>query len=210
MGETYARYLRAAGAALPASRVEDAFRRVFRGMPPMVFPGAADGEVPERERAWWRELVRRTLRAADGSAHVEDFEACFDALFRHYAGAAAWDVAPGAMEALDALRARGLRLAVLSNFDHRLPGLLASLGFSGRFEQIVLPGAARAAKPDPAIFRFALAALGLPAASAVYVGDDPDDDHAAARAAGLEAVDVRSLATLADLDLALQRLEHDG
>lgn len=210
VGETYARHFRAAGAALPASLVEDAFRRVLRGMPPMVFPGAADAAVPELERAWWRELVRRTLRAADGTARLADFDACFDALFRHYAGAAAFDAAPGAAAALDALAARGLRLAVLSNFDHRLPGLLESLGLSGRFERIVLPGAARAAKPDPAIFHFALAALGLPAASAVYVGDDPDDDHAAARAAGLEAVDVRSLATLADLDLALQRLEHDG
>jgi putative hydrolase of the HAD superfamily len=165
--------------------------------------------VREHERSWWREIVRRTLRAADGTARPRDFEACFAALFAHYATPAAWEPMPGAAEALDALAARSMRLAVVSNFDHRLPPLLAALGLDHGIQCIVLPADAGAAKPDPRIFAFALEALGVAAGEAVYVGDDPADDHAGAAAAGLRAVDVRSLATLALLPAILERQEPE-
>lgn len=210
VGSTYARFFQAHGVTLPEGHVEDAFRRAMRSLPPMVFPGAPAAEIPVRERGWWREVVRRTLRAADGTARLRDFDACFEALFSHYAGREAWAAAPGASEALSALRRRGLRLAVLSNFDHRLPGLLAQLGLPEAFEHVFLPGEARSAKPDPAFFAFALRALGVAPAEAAYVGDDPADDHEGAQRAGLRAVDVRTLATLADLISTLDRGENDA
>jgi len=43
-------------------------------------------------------------------------------------------------------------------------------------------------KPDPAIFRAALAAIGVAPAEALYVGDLYDVDVVGARAAGMEAV----------------------
>lgn len=207
VGATYARAFAAHGAALPESRVAEAFGRVLAAMPPMVFADAAPDRVAEREKAWWREVVRRTLRAADGTARLRDFDACFDALFAHFAAASAWEPMPGAARALAALAARGLRLAVVSNFDQRLRPLLAALGLARFFDCIVLPADAGAAKPDPRIFTFALEALGVLAAEAVVVGDDPTDDHAGAVAAGLRAVDVRSLATLALLPSLLERKE---
>jgi putative hydrolase of the HAD superfamily len=207
VGETYTRFAREHGVVIPASQLDDAFARVLRGMPTMVYPGANAEEIRSRERGWWRELVRRTLRAADGSARLRDFESYFDALFALYAGPDAWAAAPGAAETLGALAERGLRLAIVSNFDHRLPALLEALGLDRHLAQIVLPGRAGAAKPDARIFAVALAALDVTAAEAVYVGDDPVDDHDGARAAGLRAVDVRALATLASLPALLERLE---
>jgi len=202
---TYARFFAEQGASVPASRLAEAFSRVLHSMPPMVFPDADRARTHALERGWWHELVRRTLRTADGSARPRDFEACFDALFTHYATPEAWEPMPGARAALDALAARGLRLAVVSNFDHRLPPLLEALGLGARIERVVLPAEAGAAKPDPRIFRVALAALDVAPAEAAYVGDDPDDDHAGASAAGLWAIDVRRLATLAELPERLQR-----
>ncbi len=196
MGVTYARFFEAEGAAVPPSRLEEAFARVLRAMPAMAFPGLPAAQLRERERAWWAQVVRGTLRAADGTARLRDFDACFDALFAHYATAEAWEAMPGAAAGLAALSARALRLAVVSNFDQRLPGILRALDLARHFERIVLPADAGAAKPDPRIFRFALAELGLTADQAVYVGDDPTDDHDGACAAGLRAVDVRELATL--------------
>jgi putative hydrolase of the HAD superfamily len=206
VGETYARFARRYGVSIPAGQLEDAFRRVFRQMPPLVFPGEPAGAVPALERAWWRELVRRTFRAADGTAAFTDFGAFFDALYAHYADPAAWQAAPGAAEALAALHARGLRLGMVSNFDHRLPALLAGLGLAPRLEVVVRPADAGAAKPDPAIFALALARLGVPAEDAVYVGDDADDDIAGAGRAGLRAIDVRALASLASLPDLLRSL----
>jgi len=205
VGATYARFFAAEGAVVPASRLEEAFPRVLRGMPAMVFPGASREQARALERDWWREIVRRTLRAADGTARLRDRDACFDALFAHYATPAAWEARPGAAQALDALAARGLRLAVVSNFDQRLLLLLAALGLGRRLERIVLPVDAGVAKPDPRIFAVALRALDVSPAEAVYVGDDPANDHEGAAAAGLRAVDVRALATLALLPELLER-----
>jgi len=51
------------------------------------------------------------------------------------------------------------------------------------------------AKPDPAIFRIALRALGASANAVVHVGDDPIADVQGARATGLRAVLVRRTGT---------------
>lgn len=209
VGETYAAAAREQGVSLPAAHVEDAFRRVLAGMPTMVFPGLEGEALRDAERGWWRELVRRTFRAADGSARFRDLEGLFAALFAHYGTAAAWTPAPGAREALRGLAARGLRLGVASNFDHRLPGLLAELGLLPPLERVVLPGEVGAAKPDRRLFEAAVSALGVSAHETVYVGDDPERDVAGARAAGLRAVAVTELATLASLPAHLSAMEDD-
>jgi putative hydrolase of the HAD superfamily len=208
VGETYARLAGAHGVAIPAWRLEDAFRRVLAAAPAMVFPGAPRAELPERERAWWRERVRAVFRAADQMQRFADFEPCFAALFAHYAEPAAWRAAPGAHEALAGLRAAGRRVAVASNFDHRLPRLLAGLGLDGALEAVLLPAALGAAKPDPAFFAAAAARLAVAPAAAVYVGDDPEQDVAAARRAGWRAIDAGALATLAALPELVRALEE--
>ena len=57
---------------------------------------------------------------------------------------------------------RGAATGVVSNFDGRLPGILAGLGLAELLGVVMLPGEARAAKPDPRIFALALARLGVP------------------------------------------------
>ena len=200
VGQTYARVARAHGVEIPAWRMEDAFQRVHRGAPPMT----AD---PERERDWWRQRVHETVRAADSEARFPDFDAYFSTLFDHYATRAAWEARDGASEALDALRARGLALAVVSNLDGRLAGILDALGI--RVATVVRPADAGAAKPDARIFAYALARLGVDAAEAVFVGDDAERDVAAAVRVGLRAIDVAELATLADLPRRITELEDE-
>ncbi len=205
VGVTYARFFAAEGARLPAERVGDAFSRVLRGMPAMAFPGADTADLERHERGWWREVVRRTLRAADGTARLRDFDACFAAIFAYYATPLAWEVMPGAEEALATLASRGVRIGVVSNFDQRLRALLADLGLGRWIECIVLPSDVGAVKPAPEIFAAALRALGVAAQHAVHVGDDPTEDHSGAAAAGIRAVDVRTLATLAGLPELIDR-----
>lgn len=201
MGESYARIAGGHGVEISAWRLEDAFRRVMAQAPPMVYPDAPADEVPARERDWWRSVVRSTFLAADSARRFTDFEACFEELWRHFSGAGAWAARAGAASLLERLRRRGLRTAVVSNFDARLPALLEELGLAAGLDAVVLPCEARALKPDPAIFGFALQRLGVPAGEALFVGDDARRDLAGARAAGLHAVDVASLATLDALSL---------
>ena len=203
VGESYARIARGYGVDVPAWRLDDAFRRVLRGAPPM--PAADEAG----ERAWWRDVVRATFRAADQMQRFADFEACFDALFAHFARIDAWRVAEDAHTTLASLRAARRQVAVASNFDHRLPALLAGLGLADAVDLLWLPRDAGVAKPDPRFFTSACERLGVAPAEAVAVGDDPELDLAPARGAGLRAIDVASLASLGALPDTIDALERE-
>lgn len=96
-----------------------------------------------------------------------------------YAGALEYEFLPGAIEAVAALRRRGLSLAVVSNWDISLVDRLAPLGLP-----VVTSAEAGAAKPDPRLFRLALERLGVRPERALHVGDR-DEDEQGARAAGM-------------------------
>ncbi|MGH0034848.1 MAG: HAD-IA family hydrolase [Myxococcota bacterium] len=188
VGATYARAARRQGVDLPAWRVDDAFRRVVARAEPMVFPDVPPAARPERERAWWRGVVRSTFLAVDSTVRFPDAEALFAGLFEHFAGGGAWSLAPGARQALATLRADGLALGVASNFDHRLPDILEELEMAILFDSITIPSTCGFAKPDPAFFRAATSALGTAPGETLHLGNDPERDVAAARAAGLAAL----------------------
>ncbi len=203
VGEVYAERAREHGVSISAARVEDAFRRILAQAPALLVPDAPADRIAELEQGWWRSLVRSTFLAADGTARFGDFDGFFEGLYAHYASAAAWRTRPGAREALLRLRSTGLATGVGSYFDGRLAGILAGLGLAEQLGVVMLPGEARAAKPDPRIFALALARLGVPAEAACFVGNARDRDLAGARAAGLSAIDASSLATLDDLPALL-------
>jgi putative hydrolase of the HAD superfamily len=185
VGETYARVAGRFGIAAAPAPVDDAFRRAFAAAPPLAFPGSAPAARAALERGWWRDVVRAALGADDRDPR---FAACFDALFAHYASAAAWRVFPDVPPALAALRRRGLRVGVVSNFDGRLPALLQALDLAPLLDAVVWSTAAGAAKPAAAIFEAAGRALGVPVAALCHVGDDPIADVAGARDAGASAI----------------------
>ena len=191
-GETYARLARDFGGDLDPDTLTAGFRAAFRDMPPMAFPGLRGADLDRAERGWWRTVVGRVFGAAGG---VPEFDACFERLYAHYASAPAWRVFPEVPAVLAALRERGAALAVVSNFDSRLPPLLDAVGLAASFDAVVCSGEAGAAKPDPAIFAHALAALGVEASQALHAGDDPEADYEGARAAGIEALLVDRRAT---------------
>lgn len=199
VGETYTRMAREYGVDLPAPRVDDAFRRIFQQTAPRELVAGDAAETDRLERAWWRAVVQATFLAADSTVRFSDFDGFFDSLYRAFAGPEVWRRRPGARTALRELRARGVATGVVSNFDRRLPGLLAGLELLPLLDTVVLPSDAGAMKPDPRIFTLALERLAVPAAHSVFVGDQAVPDIEGARAAGLRAVDVASLATLCEL-----------
>ena len=214
LGDTYSGLAREFGGDLDPETLTTGFRIAFADTPPMAFPGLTGANLDRAERDWWRAVVDRVTRAAGG---VPEFDAYFDRLYAHYASAPAWRLYPEVPDVLQALRARGLRLAVVSNFDTRLPPLLDALGLAAFFDAVVCSGEAGAAKPDGAIFAHALETLGVEASEALHVGDNREADYDGARAAGIEAllVDRRLTArrgdTIPDLRGILERLsEADG
>jgi putative hydrolase of the HAD superfamily len=184
VGVTYARVARAHGVAAEPAAIEARFRRTFRAAPPLAFAETRGPALRGRERDWWRAVVRATLDSPDDAR----LDACFEALYAHYAGAAAWTVFPDVEPALQDLRGRGLRVGVVSNFDGRLPALLDGLGLAASLDVTVWSSAAGTAKPAAEIFDAAARGLGVIRADILHVGDDPTVDVDGARAAGLSAV----------------------
>lgn len=95
---------------------------------------------------------------------------------------------PDSHEALRALRARGLRLVVASNWDCSLPSVLEHAGLRSLLDGVVASATVGAAKPAPAVFEAALAMAGATPDEALHVGDSPLEDVEGARAAGLGVV----------------------
>jgi len=184
VGQTYSRVAARHGLRLSAAEAEAGFRRALAARAPLAFPHSSESERRERERAWWYAVVRGALGATTPDDGLD--MACAE-LFAHYADPRAWRVFPEVPRVLEELRARGVLLAVVSNFDGRLVPLLAALGLSQRIDTIVHSSEAGSAKPDAAIFRAALGRLGVAPADALHVGDDPAADVAGARHAGLGA-----------------------
>ncbi len=211
VGESYARVARAHGVRVAPAELETAFRAAFAAAPAMLFPGAPLAEIRRLERAWWSRVVADTFRAADPTAHFRDFDAFFGDLFREMGRPRAWRAVPGTRQLLAELRSLGWALAIVSNFDRRLPRILRGLEIAEWLDAVILCSDVGAAKPDAAIFQRALERLGMPPARAVVVGDDDELDIRAARAAGLRAIDVKSLAKLDDLLDQLAALpDHPG
>jgi putative hydrolase of the HAD superfamily len=95
---------------------------------------------------------------------------------------------PDAVPALTELRAMGLRLACVSNWDVSLPSVLERCGVGGALDAVVTSAAVGARKPDPRIFQAALELVGCTPGEALHVGDTPDEDLDGARAAGIRAL----------------------
>jgi len=184
IGELYATVAARHGTEVDPALLHARFRAAFQAAPPLAFPPTPEPELRAREKAWWRAVVREVFH---GIA-LPDFDAYFDDLFAFFASAAAWRADPDAAPLLARLRADGLRILVVSNFDARVRGVLAALGLAELVDQITISSEAGAAKPDPRIFAHALAAAGLRAVDVLHVGDTAREDLAAARAAGLAVV----------------------
>ncbi len=90
---------------------------------------------------------------------------------------------------LDRLRADGLSLGIVTNGQIVIQEhTLAGLGLDHAFDTILISEAEGIRKPDPEIFRRALARLDVTAGAAAYVGDNPEADIAGAHAAEMRAI----------------------
>jgi HAD superfamily hydrolase (TIGR01509 family) len=163
-------------------------------------------EQSRRELTWvWSENrdvpvlrhVASVLEGAEPGLSARVMGATLEALVEAYAGPALL-VPPkpdmGARAGLEALVARGLRLAVVSN-TMRTPGrtlrrILEGHGLLAPFQHLTFSDEVGVRKPAAEIFRLTLEVLGVPAGEAVHVGDDAVLDVQGAREAGLRTVQV--------------------
>jgi putative hydrolase of the HAD superfamily len=131
------------------------------------------------------DLRRRAAEAMRPSLATDaDGETLTRALLASLRFRAYRDAAP----ALRALRERGLRIVVVSNWDVSLHDRLAETGLAPLVDGAVASAEFGRAKPDPAIFARALQLAGAAPEEALHAGDSLREDVEGALEAGMRAV----------------------
>ena len=185
VGESYAAIAANHGKQVTPADLSERFRKCFNGAPRLAFPNAAPERIERMERDWWKQLVAEIF---EPWGSFENFDEYFAELFAYFAQPGAWALYPEVLETLAALRQRGLTLAVISNFDSRLVGILDGLGAAPWFDEIFVSSRVGFAKPDRQIFERTLKTFALKGDNALHIGDSETNDLHGARNAGLRAL----------------------
>ena len=205
VGAVYAEVLTRRGFSCREAEVERAFEESWGAAASGAQAEERYSRAPHGERGYWRELLRDTVRRLGGS-QVPPGAA--EELFERFAHAECWKVYPEVFETLAVLERRGLKMAVVSNWDSRLPALLRELGLRRHFGPLVVSALEGVEKPDPRIFRLAAQRGGVRPAEVLHVGDREREDVQGATGAGLAGLRIdRSSAGGEGLDKVLEWLE---
>src|SRR6184192_4642980 len=186
VGDHYAYVGREVGLDLDARSLERAFHAAWKQMPQRA---AIDRPRENDDKGWWRGLVYLVIDQVAPSLGEFDRDNFFEIAYEHFAEAGVWELYPDVLGILQELEPQ-FQLAVVSNFDGRLRMILEQLGVSKLFKHVFVSSEIGADKPDPEIFRRALNLIHLSADQVLHVGDDPDRDWKAARAAGLSVFEL--------------------
>jgi putative hydrolase of the HAD superfamily len=140
-----------------------------------------DEPDPEARLHMWTAFFPDALRRAGGA----DSHTAAQRAARYALDPANYRLYPDVLPCLDALRATGHQVALVSNFDRWLREIIAAHDLTRRFDEIVISSEVGFEKPDPEIFALARHRLGRPAAQCVFIGDSLVVDVDGARQAGM-------------------------
>lgn len=137
-------------------------------------------------RGW---LYFNLILDAAGVARSAATDAALEELHAYHQQSNLWELLPSdVVPALTALRARGLKLTVVSNANGRLGSLLDRLAIASCFDCVLDSHDEGVEKPDPRFFEIALERSGARRETTIHVGDIYQVDVLGARAAGLRGV----------------------
>jgi len=189
LGDIYSEILGRHGVAVSQDQVAMLFPIVWKEFDCSAeFGSDRFATHPDGARGWWRRFVERLCELAGASAPSRFATA---ELFDHFRRAEPWSIYPEVVETLGELAKRGFRLAVVSNWDARLPELLDALDLGVSFEAVLYSERVGVEKPHPGIFDALCRELELSPEQILHVGDRRVQDVEGATAAGLAALHVR-------------------
>lgn len=132
----------------------------------------------------WSVYFRQLLEPCLGSDEAA-LQASTQVVLEGFDEGRAYALYPDVLPALHALRERGLKLGVISDWGVSLSLILRHFDLPRYFDFTVISATARLAKPDPALFRLALERADVTADYVLHVGDSYIRDALGARLAGI-------------------------
>ena len=117
---------------------------------------------------------------------------------------------PDAKDCLDRLRQMGVRVGLVSNaYEEDIYPILSKAGLEKRFFDVVVGvNTIKKAKPQPDIFRYALAKLDVTPKETIFIGDHIDNDYRGARAVGIRALLIERESRSKDDTSNLERVKN--
>jgi putative hydrolase of the HAD superfamily len=186
VGEVYAEVALGHGVSASPLALEAAFRKVWSEKDHENWRlGQNDPGTQKDEKAWWKRIVTRVFH---GLPPFADFDAFFEELYVSFGKETRWRLYDEAREVLETLSARGVPMAVVSNWDSRLMSLLEQLDIARYFRTAVISAVVGSSKPERRIFQIACERMAVEPASVLHVGDNLEDDVAGAIAVGIAPV----------------------
>ncbi|HWL90190.1 MAG TPA: HAD-IA family hydrolase [Actinomycetota bacterium] len=164
--------LAGAGHDRSESEVRDASAHVYARFSEAARDRSMWTTSPERSRAFWTSVYERML----DELRVADDDGLATALHREFTRMENYVLFDDVRPTIDALRAHGLLLGIVSNFESWLEEWFGIHELVETFPVRVISGIEGIEKPDHRIFRLALERAGVDAADSVYVGDNPEFD----------------------------------
>lgn len=184
VGHVYAKAAERLGYRVEPQSINGAFRDAWKqSLVRRREAGYVTSDAVLREE--WRIIVADSFR---GMLPPDAALRAFEELFEHFAGPEPWSLAPHAAETFEALKAAGLELGVLSNWDSRLESILEALGVLDFFDHLVISHAVSVEKPHPRIFEEAARRAGAGPGALLMVGDSWEQDIVPALDLGWRAV----------------------
>jgi HAD superfamily hydrolase (TIGR01549 family) len=176
--ELFSRILAGHGVPVPALSLYQTMRAVEAKFPlPLGISAASEG-------AYWRAYDEQILTAV----HAPPIPGLLDEVQQRFRDELRLDCFPESTEVLEDLSRRAVPLGVISNASHGILGDLERNGIKRFFDHVVYSQSVGVAKPDPRIFREALARFHVGAERAWHVGDNVEADIAGARAVGIRPI----------------------
>lgn len=186
VGSVYAEVLSRRGFPCGAEEVDSAFEASWEEAAREVLPGRERYIASERgERGYWRDLLERTVRRLGGASPPPG---AAEELFEKFGHRATWRIFPEVVPTLEAIAGRGIPMAVISNWDSRLTGLLEELDLRRYFATLLVSALEGCEKPDPRLFHRAAERNSLRPGEILHVGDRRREDVEGARNAGCQAL----------------------
>jgi HAD superfamily hydrolase (TIGR01509 family) len=134
----------------------------------------------------WGAMVATTL--AEAGFPEEKLAALLADAWQEHVQKNLWCLVPeGFRVAIGRVRARGVKVVLVSNSEGMLDRLFVDLGIRDDFDLLLDSGKVGLEKPDPRIFRLALDAFGVAPEAALHLGDIYSTDILGARAAKMRA-----------------------
>lgn len=185
-GEIYARVTKRFGVNVSPARFVDIFYRLFHNPEVEKYRRA----LPAGERGeytFWHRLTADAYNMMDELDGI-DFDKWFSEIYREFARGKSWRISGGYARLRTFAHQNGIKLGIISNWDHRLRGILKDLKIYRDFKVIAISAEVGARKPDKKIFRWALNKMKVIPEDAVHIGDHIDDDYYGATSVGMRAI----------------------